>query len=80
MKFELKLRLFFGRKRFIHYNNSIASIGKKSTQDVLFVNSMARLHNLICDIVDDLNACFSLQVIEMLIRIIFRDEVFVLNV
>lgn len=54
--------IFAGRKRLMNYSNTVASIEKNSTDDVRFINSMARLHSLLCDIVDDLNACFSIQV------------------
>lgn len=46
----------------MNYSNTVASIEKNSTNDVRFINSMARLHSLLCDIVDDLNACFSIQI------------------
>lgn len=52
----------FHRKRFANVNNTIKSVEKSTSSDELFINVMARLHDLICDIVDDLNACFFIQV------------------
>lgn len=50
------------RKRFAHFNSSINNVEKSTSNDVFFINAMARLHDLICDTVDDLNACYSIQV------------------
>lgn len=46
----------------MNYSNTVASIEKNSADDVRFINSMARLHSLLCDIVDDLMSTFSIQV------------------
>lgn len=57
-------------------SNTIASVRKKSSHDVFFINSMARLHNLLCDIVDDLNACFSIQVFKIKFKLIIQLKFF----
>lgn len=62
MNLQIPFDISVGRKRLMNYTNTIKSVEKNSTNDVLFINSMARLHNLLCEIVDDLNACFSIQV------------------
>lgn len=51
--------------------HKIRCIDTEKSSDINFLNLMARLHNALCDIVDDLNVCYSLQVILIIWRLVF---------
>lgn len=53
--------------RLTNRKNKVRKINSEEFDDINFLNEMARLCNTLCDIIDDLNVCYSLQVILMIL-------------
>lgn len=61
-KFGQKKHSFIFRQRFLNLNRSVQTIEFYKSDQTDFVKTMAHLYNMLCEVMDDMNICYSFQV------------------
>lgn len=61
--YSIFVQNIFCRRRFLNMGKTIQTIENETSNNIKFINSIARLHNVLCEVIDDMNICYSFQVV-----------------